>query len=187
MTLRQTRLKATASHKNLQDTELELVREYRFYTEDILTAPEFLQLADFRHHAIDRRQHVLNVSWYAFLLARRLGMDTAAAARAGLLHDLYYYNFRDEAVGKNEHIYNHPRLALTNARELTELSAREEDIILNHMWPMCPQRGRHFKETYLVSLVDKACCLMELTGAAGTFAKMRLLRYFKEVRHVRQN
>lgn len=172
----QTRLKATASRKNLQNSELKVVREYRSYTEDILTAPDFLLLGDYRHHTISRRQHALNVSWYAFLIARRCKMDTAAVARSGLLHDLFYYNFREEEIGKNEHIYQHPQLALKNARRLTELSDREEDIILNHMWPMCPDRCWHFKETYLVSLVDKFCCMMELCSAGGSFVKKSLRR-----------
>lgn len=168
-------MKPTASRRNLQDTEHKLVREYRRLVEDILSAPQFLQLADFRHHTLNRRQHVLNVSWYSFLLARLCRLDCTAVARSGLLHDLYYYNFRDEEVGKNEHIYAHPKLALHNARLLTELSEREEDIILNHMWPMCPVRRRHFKETYLVSCVDKFCCVIELTASFTGYLKRRIV------------
>ena len=154
-----TPIKATASHKNLANEDVRLVREYRALVDDLLTAPEFDQLADFRHHKMNRRQHALNVSWYAFLFARRCRMDAAACARSGLLHDLYYYNFRDEDCGKSEHIHNHPRLALENAKALTDLSRREEDIILNHMWPMSVEHRRHFKETYLVACIDKcAAC-----------------------------
>lgn len=177
MTLK-TCLKPTASRRSLQYTEHKLVQEYRRYVEDIINAPQFLRLADYRHHTINRRQHVLNVSWYAFLLARRCHMDTSAVARCGLLHDLYYYNFRDEAVGKSEHIYAHPQLALANARRLTGLSAKEEDIILNHMWPMCPTRHRHFKETYLISCVDKLCCVLELGSSFASYLKRRALSLF---------
>lgn len=168
-------LKPTASRKNIQSSTNQTVCEYRSHVADILAAPQFLQLAGYRHHTISRRQHVLNVSWYAFLLARRLHFDATAVARSGLLHDLYYYNFRDENVGKSEHIYAHPRLALNNARSLTELSAREEDIILNHMWPMCPDKSRHYRETYLVSCVDKFCCVIELASSFAMFMKRRLL------------
>lgn len=175
-------LKPTASRRTLQDTGHAVVREYLSRVDDILAAPQFLQLADCRHHTISRRQHVLNVSWYAFVLARKLRFDTTAVARSGLLHDLYYYNFRDEAVGKSEHIYAHPQLALANARRLTSLSAREEDIILNHMWPMCPTKTLHYKETYLVSCVDKFCCVIELVGSFGSFLKKRIAKGVSYVR-----
>lgn len=168
-------LRPTASRRSIQHSDHATVQEYRSLVQDILRAPQFLQLAGYRHHTISRRQHVLNVSWYAFLLARLFRFDTAAVARSGLLHDLYYYNFREEPVGKSEHIYNHPQLALSNARGLTELSQREEDIILNHMWPMCPNRRKHYRETYLVSCVDKFCCVIELASAFGIFMKRRLL------------
>lgn len=171
-------MKPTASRRNLADTEHRLVREYRCLVEDILGAPQFLRLADCRHHTISRRQHVLNVSWYAFLAAKLCRMDIRAVARSGLLHDLYYYNFRDENFGKSEHIYSHPRLALCNAKQLTGLSAKEEDIILNHMWPMCPTGGRHFKETYLVSCVDKFCCVIELVGSFSSYIKRKTLGVF---------
>ena len=72
---------------------------------------------------------------------------------------------------KNEHIYAHPQQALANARRLINLTPKEEDIILNHMWPMCPEHRLHYKETYLVSLIDKYCCLLELATVAISFSK----------------
>jgi uncharacterized protein len=171
--------KATASHIDLHESKHWLACEYRSYTEDLLTTPEVTALSDYRHHKMNRRQHALNVSWYAFRLARRLHMDAAAVARSGLLHDLYYYNFRDANVGKNEHIYAHPQLALANARRVCALSDKEEDIILNHMWPMCPERRPHYKETYLVSCIDKCCCLLELASVALMCGKRAGLRAFQ--------
>lgn len=166
-----TLLQATASNKDLSTAAALSALEYRSVVDDLLFSAEFSALANYRHHKLNRRQHALNVSWYAFLLARLLGFDATACARSGLLHDLYYYNFKDAGCGKNEHIYAHPQLALENARRLTDLTEREEDIILNHMWPMCPERRRHFKETYLVSCVDKLCCLLELSCVAVRCSK----------------
>ena len=39
------------------------------------------------------------------------------------------------------------------------------------MWPMCPEHRLHYKETYLVSLIDKYCCLLELATVAISFSK----------------
>ncbi len=177
-----TNIKAIASRNDLADAENSLVREYRALVDDLLAAPELAQLAGFRHHKLDRRQHVLNVSWYAFLLARRCHLDSAACARCGLLHDLFFYNFSEEDCGKSEHIRNHPQQALANARALTELSPREEDIILNHMWPMSVEHCRHCKETYLVACIDKLCCLLELSAAAWRCSKRRAARAWQNVR-----
>ena len=56
------------------------------------------------------------------------------------------------------HAFLHPRLALKNASKITELSSREEDAILKHMWPL--YRGiPKYKESYAVTLADKYAAL----------------------------
>ena len=163
--------KATASHIDIKQSQKRAAVEYRSLTDRLLQSPEFASLSVYRHHKMNRQQHSFNVSWYAFRLARLCRLDAAAVARSGLLHDLFYYNFRDGAYSKSEHIYAHPQQALANARQLIDLSPKEEDIILNHMWPMCPQHRRHYKETYLVSMVDKYCCILELCSVAINCSK----------------
>ena len=163
--------KATASRIDIKQSECVAAVEYRSLIEQLLQTPEFRSLAAYRHHKMNRQQHSFNVSWYAFRLARFCRWDAAAVARSGLLHDLFYYNFRDSDCTKNEHIYAHPQQALANARRLINLTPKEEDIILNHMWPMCPEHRSHYKETYLASLIDKYCCLLELATVAISFSK----------------
>lgn len=163
--------KATASSVDIRHSERRVAVEYLSLIEQLLYSSEFAALASYRHHKMNRQQHSFNVSWYAFRLAKLFRLDAAAVARSGLLHDLFYYNFRDAEYTKNEHIYEHPQQALENARQLTDLSPKEEDIILNHMWPMCPQHHTHYKETYLVSMIDKYCCLLELCTVAVNCSK----------------
>lgn len=167
--------KATASRIDILESHKKIAAEYREAISQLLQSPEFSALADFRHHKMTRQQHSFNVSWYGFRLARLFRLDAAAAARSGLLHDLFYYNFREAHCSKNQHIYQHPQQALVNARQLTELSPKEEDIILNHMWPMCPRRPQ-YKETYLVSLIDKYCCLLELLSVALKCSRRQMSR-----------
>ncbi|MBQ3181085.1 MAG: hypothetical protein IJB55_07030 [Firmicutes bacterium] len=155
--------RATASRIALHRATCRTARDYLALVGDLLDSPEVTALHDYRHHRTTRHQHVLNVSWYSFLLARLTHMDAAAAARAGLLHDLYYYNFCDWQSTKRHHIYHHPQQALDNASRLTDVSPIEADVILNHMWPMSPDRP-HYKETYLISCIDKYCCLLELSA-----------------------
>ena len=66
--------------------------EYLEDVSDILTNREFLALNCFRHHyATTRLMHSMNVSYISWLLAKKLGCDAKAAARAGLLHDFFLY------------------------------------------------------------------------------------------------
>lgn len=173
--------RATASHINLPQAACRTAREYLTLVGDLLDAPEVVALHHYRHHRTTRHQHVLNVSWYSFLMARRLHMDAAATARAGLLHDLYYYNFRDWQSTKRHHIYHHPQQALDNASLLTDISPIEADVILNHMWPMSPRRPR-YKETYLISCIDKYCCVLELAAGAISGIRRRCLTMLRPLK-----
>ena len=56
----------------------------------LLETQEVRSMMQWRHHfSITCYQHSFFVSYVAFRLARCFGWDYRAAARAGLLHDLY--------------------------------------------------------------------------------------------------
>lgn len=63
-----------------------------------------------------------------------MASERSCLARAGLLHDLFYYDWRVTKFSLGTHAYVHPRIALRNAEKLTDLSAMEKDIIIKHMW-----------------------------------------------------
>lgn len=113
-----------------------------------------------QHSDITTFEHTLCVSYIAYKLCKILGWNFKAAARAGLLHDLVYYDWHDPDPSHRFHGYRHPGFALKNARELTELSKLEEDIIHRHMWPLTPTPPR-FRESWVVTLVDKYCATKE--------------------------
>lgn len=163
-------LRPTASRLKSLAENKPLLTAYRQVVEDLFAVDVVENLATCRHHKGSRLQHSLNVSYYSFMLAKLLKMDAEAVARAGLLHDLFHYDFRDTDISAQEHVYEHPKRALSNARMLCELSAVEEDIILNHMWPTCPQKGLHHKETYLVAIVDKYCACIELVHVFAQYS-----------------
>ncbi len=100
--------------------------------------------------------HCLFVSYLSFTMCRILGFDYRAAARAGLLHDLYLQHWEDTDVGLFERLYIHPEMALKNAAERFDLSEKEADIILKHMWPLTVVPPRYM-ESLVVSLVDTFC------------------------------
>ena len=104
--------------------------------------------------------HSLMVSYLSFLVCKRLGLDHEAAARAGLLHDFALAEWEEENQDISR-LWEHPKQALKNAAERYDLSDKEKDIIVKHMWPLTPRMPKH-KESFVVSLADKACAIIEM-------------------------
>ncbi|MFA6623442.1 MAG: hypothetical protein WCS54_04970 [Fibrobacteraceae bacterium] len=131
--------------------------EYLAIVADILTDMEFLRTKDYLHHKSSIFDHVLKVSYLAYQIAKFKGWDARAAARAGLLHDFFLYDWRDsndpDRPSRNLHGFRHPKIALENSRKFN-LSAIEEDIILKHMWPLT-LRIPKYKESFLIMFLDK--------------------------------
>lgn len=130
-------------------------QEYMQIIADIKNHPFVTDLAYFKQHVHGNRlTHSYLVSYMAYKVARSLGWDFKACARAGLLHDLFYYVPGEVTFSKGSHLRNHPKIALINARVVADLSQVEEDIILKHMWLATPNFPR-YKESYVVTFVDK--------------------------------
>ena len=118
--------------------------------------------------------HCLFVAYVGFTLCRIFGLDYRAAARAGLLHDLYLQKWEETDVGRFRRLVIHPQLALENARAFG-LSPMEEDIIGKHMWPLTAPLP-YYKESYMVSLADKICATLEMAHLYGLLGVRRNLR-----------
>lgn len=128
---------------------------------DLISTPEFQKLDDCTHHyGVSRAQHCINVAYYSFVLCKKLKMDYVSAARAGLLHDLFFYDWHDSGLGIIKHALLHSKIALKNAEKLTELNDLERDIIKNHMW-LCGKMWPRHGESYIVSMADKICAVWE--------------------------
>ncbi len=129
---------------------------------DIYDCPEFQSMSQYIQHAnINRVQHIMSVAYLSFLNCKEQGLDHKKAARAAMLHDLFYYDWHVPGDGSHRlHGYRHPGFALKNAKQLFELSEMEENIILRHMWPLTPTPPK-FKEGFVVCLCDKFCANAE--------------------------
>lgn len=150
-------LKATGSKKNLTESE------YYAVIADLLKSEEVQNLKNFRHHIMTTRfQHCLNVSYYNYKLCRLFRLDAVSGARAGLLHDLYFYDTKAYTSQKPavRHSKHHPEIALKNAGKLLDLNPKERDMIENHMFPMTFAFPK-YAETYLITIVDKYCAVIE--------------------------
>ena len=129
----------------------------------LLASAQVQSMKRWRHHfSITCFEHSLFVSYVAFRLARRWGLDARAAARAGLLHDLYLYDPRDKTQYQGNQCFAHPVAALKNAWALCgSLTPMEENIIVSHMWPLAKKMPR-YKEALVVNLADKLCATAEV-------------------------
>ncbi len=121
----------------------------------LLELPEVAKLSQYKHHrGKTRLEHVKEVARLSFLWSKRLSLDNEAIIRGALLHDLFYYDWLRE--GPRLHGFRHHNIALGNARKITRLSKKEEDIIKKHMWPLTVIPPRYM-ESLVVSLVDTFC------------------------------
>ena len=129
-------------------------REYVAIVSDLLAQPAVQKLADYtQHHHSNRLQHSIAVSYDSYRIAKRLHLDYRSTARAGLLHDLFYYDWRTTKFDLGTHAFIHPRVALRNAEKITPLNKKEKDIILKHMFGATLATPR-YPESLIVSLVD---------------------------------
>ncbi|MGX7198653.1 HD domain-containing protein [Enterococcus nangangensis] len=153
--------------------------EYVSYVEDLMNTDEVQKLVAFKQHVHSNRlEHSISVSYNSYLWAKKWHCNARAVARAGLLHDLFYYDWRTTKFDEGSHAYMHPRIACKNAEKITTLSPLEKDIIIKHMWgaTIAPPR---YKESYIVTMVDKYCAIKEsmqpMTASVGK--KWRTLRH----------
>ena len=129
----------------------------------LLGTPAVQQLRQFHQHtaATTRLDHCMTVAYFSFTVCRRFGLDYRAAARGGLLHDLYAENWPGSDGGALSRWRTHPAAALENAR-VFGLSDKEADIIVKHMWPLTLTPPR-YRESFVVSCADKAAAILEKT------------------------
>ena len=152
-------LKAILSRKELSENG-----EFYSCVGDLLNCRDVRELENFAHHiGTSRLQHSLNVSYYNFLLCRFLHLNARAAARAGLLHDLFFYDRKTHEKVRNRHPAEHANIAFYNASMRFSITELEGDMIVNHMWPATPHLPRH-AETFVITLVDKFCASAELSA-----------------------
>ncbi len=145
---------------------------------DLLESEEVLSMKQYEQHLqIDRLQHVTSVAYICYKISKKLSWDYTSAARAGIMHDLVYYDWRDGTTGKwhRLHGYKHPRLAAMNAKELCPLLNKiEYDAIIKHMWPLTLKLPK-YKEGYVIIFADKYCAAREMMYSLSEKYKNKFL------------
>lgn len=157
----------------LQDEEyMNIISEY-------YSNSEVQKLKDIPHHDSNRLNHSLKVSYYSYKLFKRLGFNYKSAAKAGILHDLFYKRTTDYIKIRDKiAIYNnHPLISLENAKKITNLTELEEDMIISHMWPLSTRIPK-CKESLLFGTVDACISTKEFLSKFGYKLSYSLGVYF---------
>ena len=152
---------------------------YLKIVDDLYHSNEIQRMSEYEQHLeIDRLQHMTSVSYLSFLICRRFGLDYRSAARAAIMHDAVFYDWRNpEEMWHRPHGYLHPKFAVDNARILTggKLSDKEAKIISKHMFPLTVTVPSS-KEGLVVSFADKYCASRELYYSLSKKYKQRFLK-----------
>ena len=133
--------------------------DFEQITKDILENKEFKDLDKEMHHGISRYEHSINVAIVTYKISRFFNLNTNEATRAALLHDF----FKNEDVKHYNSIKKyrfHPYLAYQNSKKYFEVTDKEKDAIMCHMFPWTlklPSSG----EGWIVTMADKIVAAKE--------------------------
>jgi len=161
--------KAIGSKICLDSTENMYAIEFRDCVGDLLLLEDVKNLDKYVQHLnTSRLQHSINVSYYSYRVCKKFGFDYKSAARGGILHDLYLYDWRIERQPEGMHASAHPKIALRNAQRNITLNEIEIDTIIKHMWPITIIPPK-YKESIVVTFIDKYCATAEIAYQLLTF------------------
>ncbi|AHF09919.1 MULTISPECIES: HD domain-containing protein [Dehalobacter] len=157
--------------------------EYRDCIQELIINEKLYVMEKYIHHKhITCLEHSFSVSYTSFILCRRLGLDFRSAARGGLLHDFFLYDWHTTKPEKGLHGFTHPSAALENAGKYFILNDVEKDIIVKHMWPLTVKLPR-YTESFVVAFADKYCALFEIIIPRSAIARKDCLKTLMITNH----
>ena len=156
-------------------------KEYMELVKDLINNDIVKEMQNYRqHYDVNTFEHCMNVSYISYKICKKLKWDYKSMARAAMLHDLFLYDWRnskEELHLDGYHAFVHPKIALENASKLYKLNEKEKDIIVKHMWPVTIAFPK-YKETYVITLVDKYSALQEsMQYYANKIQSKKLYKY----------
>lgn len=133
-------------------------REFHRIIKPLLANSDFEKTKNIIHHGITRYEHSMRVAYYSYKITKILGLDYKETTEAALLHDF----FLDEVDDKIQiaKLRQHPKYALQNAKKYFDLSQKQEDIILTHMFPVTFTPPKYL-ESWIVDIIDDAASIYE--------------------------
>ena len=107
--------------------------------------------------------HSIRTAEAAVLLGRLFGEDQASLTKIALCHDLGIIG-REKFHSPMECLKEHPVCSAEKAKELIpDITQKEQDAILTHMWPLCSMRPES-GEGWILSAADKIASVWDILG-----------------------
>ncbi len=138
-------------------------QEFNHLIEPIIEHEEYQKTKNCVHHGANRYEHMIRVSYYSYKITKFCHLNYIDATRGSLLHDF----FLDEKEERVKLLFEHPDMALENAKKYFELTELEEDIIKTHMFPI-GKRIPKYLESWIVDIVDDIASIYEKTYVVKT-------------------
>ena len=137
-------------------------RDYIKIIFDLINQEKVQKMRLYRqHYNVNCFEHCLFVSYNTYLICKKHSLDYISAARAGMVHDLFLYDWRKRENGrKGLHALTHGRTAYEQASTFLNLNDKEKDMIIKHMWPVTLAIPK-YKETFIMTFVDKYFAVAE--------------------------
>ncbi|GAA0181708.1 hypothetical protein SH2C18_42050 [Clostridium sediminicola] len=146
--------------KNTENPSSE--EKFKEYIEDIVGHDAVKEMKNFCHHRnVSCYDHSLHVAYNSYKICRLLGLDSKSAARGGLLHDFFLYDWKKTRPPEGLHAFSHPSIAFKNANKYFTVNKIEKDCIMRHMWPVTLMPPK-YPESIIVCLVDTYCAATEI-------------------------
>ncbi len=135
--------------------------EFNIILTDVLNNDSVKQMKNYRQHFdTSCYEHCRNVAWITYKICKLFNLNYIEATRAAMLHDMFLYDWREKSEKSKGHALNHPKKALEIASIEFNLTQKEKDIILKHMWPLTIIPPKSF-EGFFVTIADKLCVIYE--------------------------
>ena len=136
--------------------------EFQQIIKPLISNTTVQQMKNYRqHYETSCFDHCYCAAYYCYLICKKYHLDYISAARAGMLHDLFLYDWRKRENGrKGLHAFTHGRTAYEQASTFLKLNDKEKDMIIKHMWPVTLAVPK-YKETFIITLVDKYFAVAE--------------------------
>ena len=137
-------------------------KEFLNIIKDIISNETVQEMKNFRqHYETTCFDHCYMVSYYCYLICKKYKLDYISATRAAMLHDLFLYDWRiRQPDRKGLHAFTHGKLACENTSKLFDLTQKEKDMIITHMWPVTMKFPTSI-EGLILTFVDKYCATSE--------------------------
>ncbi len=141
-------------------------KDYMYLIDKYINNKKVMKLKDIPHHDSNRLNHSLKVSYYSYKICKKLNLNYISAAKAGILHDLFFTRSINYSKAKDKiklYANMHPEMALENAKKVTDLTPLEENIIISHMWPLSKYLPK-YKESFILGSVDAVISTKEFAS-----------------------